>query len=535
MHGHLLEELYVDEECKPGSGEHRPFTWAGMIRWPNGWNLARMLPSREAPEPVLRFTNYIESRLAGQLGRDARYPAELEMLSPFELIRFLAFVGRAVEGLAIRRSGVIVRSARESARAAEHCDNAMHQWSMGLPDYMNGIKRYADVKSTAPTLQTAFGPFYRSLFENFGSDTYRFFREAVVDFILREHPGLIDRRHKRIAQLGDLSKAAYMDGTHAARDLGIGLATLEMLIEDGVLPGQVLRGERLLHARVIVPRAGLVQARDLLSKMTSVHEIRRRHCIPKRLYGALISAGAIKIPEGCKAVRNFAFTTAIEHLVRFIDAHASADQPPEKTVTLAGVGCAVGSKATIPLLRDVFKGRVPFWRVAPTDQKVPLGVLLSVADVDEWRHRQARELAGDRISVPEFSKQFRLKQQVAYHLIRTGMLESERARVDFRDETLIKLSSVRTFFERYTSLSSRIPGLSSHEVRDHLGSLGIRPVVGPTIDGCRQYIYERTPAFDEAILRFTAEKVAYRARIAGKRAAAQMRAKATHAPAPRPF
>ncbi len=54
---------------------------------------------------------------------------------------------------------------------------------------MTGIQLSLDATSAVPTLQKAFGPFYNYLFERFGTGPYRFFREGVVDFILRAHPG----------------------------------------------------------------------------------------------------------------------------------------------------------------------------------------------------------------------------------------------------------------------------------------------------------------------------------------------------------
>ena len=119
---------------------------------------------------------------------------------------------------------------------------------------------------------------------------------------------------------------------------------------------------------------------------------------------------------------------------------------------------------------------------------VPIGsVKLTRSAVESWRERFQRE-SHRPYSVDGAAKLLGIKQQVAYHLVRTGLLGS----VPSRDNRSVQVrpSDLQSFMNQYVSLVSlaKERATVSKVLRAQLPCI---PVTGPDIDGGRQYFYRR--------------------------------------------
>ena len=92
------------------------------------------------------------------------------------------------------------------------------------------------------------------------------------------------------------------------------------------------------------------------------------------------------------------------------------------------------------------------------------------------------------MSVDCAAKALGLKQQVAYQLVQSGLLETDPPS---GKGVRISTDQLQQFQANYVSLAelARIRGCSS---RNLLEALPTKPVTGPTVDGNRQYFYRRS-------------------------------------------
>ncbi len=114
-------------------------------------------------------------------------------------------------------------------------------------------------------------------------------------------------------------------------------------------------------------------------------------------------------------------------------------------------------------------------------------LLLERRQVREWLDHY-RIISGRDITVDRAAHVLGVKQQVAYQLVRNGMLIAKNCE---KGGLRICLRSINSFQENYISLAAlaRSYGCSPKQL---LRSIVISPECGPLIDGTRQYFFRKS-------------------------------------------
>lgn len=101
-------------------------------------------------------------------------------------------------------------------------------------------------------------------------------------------------------------------------------------------------------------------------------------------------------------------------------------------------------------------------------------------------HRRSRTIVSKTLSVDQAAKILGVKQQVAYALVHSGLIPTDRLQKPIQ----IGRDELETFQREYVSLAelARERRISSRRL---LLELKVAPVSGPAIDGCRQYFFWR--------------------------------------------
>ena len=168
-------------------------------------------------------------------------------------------------------------------------------------------------------------------------------------------------------------------------------------------------------------------------------------------------------------------------------------EPSLDTVALSeALRTLVRVDRTGAFVRSLFARTLACSRVVAT----PSGALslnhwrVSREEVKAWASA-ARE---DDLSVPQAAKALGVKQEVAYHLVRTGLLASAVRRGPARSERVVALLDLQRFSRHCRPLSelAREAGVGARGAVEWAESQGHRIVCGPTIDGCRQYFVDLT-------------------------------------------
>ncbi|MGB8421608.1 hypothetical protein [Paraburkholderia sp.] len=133
----------------------------------------------------------------------------------------------------------------------------------------------------------------------------------------------------------------------------------------------------------------------------------------------------------------------------------------------------------VPALRDIFTDRGEV--VAAV--KVPLQ-------------------SGSQISIVEAARRLGVKQEVMYHLINIGLVETRMGKLQRRPARVVDIDDLEKFTEQFMPLFAvaKTIGISAREAPGWARQHGIEIVTGPSVDGGRQY-WIRKPVGAEIPLR----------------------------------
>lgn len=138
----------------------------------------------------------------------------------------------------------------------------------------------------------------------------------------------------------------------------------------------------------------------------------------------------------------------------------------------------------VQLVKTLISGELSAFDVS--NHSVVIGsVKLDKAAAKEWLWALRKSL--NAVSIDEAAKLMGIKQQVAYHLVKVGLIQSIQTKQAGKQ---ITKESIAAFNHKYVALSvlAKQQQTSSSAL---LKSLKMKPVTGPQIDGGRQYFYLR--------------------------------------------
>ena len=120
--------------------------------------------------------------------------------------------------------------------------------------------------------------------------------------------------------------------------------------------------------------------------------------------------------------------------------------------------------------------------------------LLDRESLTAWATRPS-ESVSEWLSIPDCAKRLGVKQEVVYHLARTGLLQTQKAVVKRRTAQVVTLKAIDQFEQRYESLTTaaRRAGVDWRQGLNWARSHGLRFASGPGVDGGRQYFLHRQP------------------------------------------
>lgn len=97
------------------------------------------------------------------------------------------------------------------------------------------------------------------------------------------------------------------------------------------------------------------------------------------------------------------------------------------------------------------------------------------------------------MSVVQASEHLGVKQEVAYALIRLGLLEADETRLGRRTVTTLSTEQVQRFHSNYVLASelARACGRSPKAVVAALAAEGVTEIAGPNRGNCRQVVFAR--------------------------------------------
>lgn len=145
---------------------------------------------------------------------------------------------------------------------------------------------------------------------------------------------------------------------------------------------------------------------------------------------------------------------------------------------------------TLRFVQALRRGEIAvFW--SGNDKPRPGDLSVSRSDVVSWSMTQIPDI-DDALTVPQVAQYLGVKQEVAYHLVRIGLLETNTQKLNRRAAQVVPRQSLRRFEQRVEPLAKAASraGVEPRLGLDWAKRSGQVLLCGPSIDGCRQYFVE---------------------------------------------
>lgn len=385
----------------------------------------------------------------------------------------------------IRAAGSLAVSWQVTSVAAE----VLASWPEGFKTLLGNLLQRENAGSRG-SLPARFGYFYSALFKRFAEPEFGFLRAALEEFLAAHWDGALARRNTRLSE-ALLRRAPWVPANHARQYLGVSAARLDQLAASGAVLVREARapsGRRL----VMVNRESMEQLKPEVSGEMDLAEAsallgvtrKRLRAILPQLVPAAQKVGVWAIPR--RAMEPFLAVTAGSLLCR---------EPSDREVTLDHIlrfwSCS--NEEVGQLLLGIRNAALLPAARAPGARK--LGQLV-FGQAEARRFLANRRSSAQHLTIPQVADALAVKQEVAYFLVRAGLLQAENVLLGKRSASVVSRESLDAFLAEFVfarDLARRCK-TTSRFLQAQLEVVGIHPVASPSLGTCRQVIYRRTAA-----------------------------------------
>jgi hypothetical protein len=431
-------------------------------------------------EPVARKT----------AGQGVNPGDSLERLAPPSVLRLLHASAPLVPGYAKSVPGSFpgLHDLAHAVRYVKACANLLLSWPSGFRQL---LQQYVDDVPVETSIRRRYGALHRVLYKNLPGREFDFMRREFERHLDGHWYGPIDGRHSVFRQQ---QKHPIMSGKAMRAQIGCSRETLRRLIEGGTLEGHLLHSPSG-RTFPVADRRSVRLARIELDNLVTLRVASQELSLSQRRIRILIGAGLI----GSKEHRNngngkWAIPKTEINRLLGLPVLLRDDLDPDAAWTLAHVlrhRCR--DHATfIEFMRALLTGSIR--SVGRASGMVGMAAfLLSKADV-ELAIADASCLPADGMTAQLLAQRLQVKEEVAYQLIRSGLLKSYDHHLNGRAIRLVTESALQEFQENYRPLVdfAKCRRTSPKAAYTWLSKQGFHPVTGPAVDGLRQYFYRST-------------------------------------------
>jgi hypothetical protein len=153
----------------------------------------------------------------------------------------------------------------------------------------------------------------------------------------------------------------------------------------------------------------------------------------------------------------------------------------------------VPSAATIDFFHALFEGKMTVWFSG--DSVASLRDLRVARQEAKAVVRLTAKRLGDKLSIPNVAKTLGIKEEVAYHLVRRGLIGSSPMRAGRREARFVEQAEIDRFQAEIQPLArvAAKAGVGGRPSLQWAIDAGFELVSGPSVDGGRQY-FVRMPS-----------------------------------------
>jgi hypothetical protein len=421
------------------------------------------------------------------------FPTELRTLSLADLVQALLLLGAAASGLPFAGGhwSCTKLSTGEMAKLLKDAAEALGDWPNGLHTLLEKLNGKMPPGHTG--LQWSFGRFYTGLFRDLQGTNLGFLRKEVEAFASQKWTGgSLTGRNRRFSEMGRHS-TRFACRSEAARKLHVRPETIDELLNAGLLRGE--RRQAGSRSITLIDRESLKHGLDGLLELEDVCRLLGLSRGPVKDLAAAGHLRRVILGKGERR-RPYYLREEAEELMASLMGDAPERDDNLPYIALAGAvrWLSFHGLGVADLVSEVLAGGLSVKARRPAKRGLT-ACLFEEGDILALIHRH-RVARGDALTIPEAADRLRIKQQVAYQLVRVGLWPVTRAWENGRPLHLVPAEALAKFNRDYVAAAklADLVGTSARHLVDELASQGIKPVTGPSIDDSRQYFFERMPA-----------------------------------------
>lgn len=404
-------------------------------------------------------------------------------LKPAAVCRIVRYLGVFANDHRPTRPGKIAGLQRLPAARTllEGANSLLADWPAAFHTLLAAVQSASLGSPTS--LRDTFAPLYRVLYKELREPCFQFLRDAFESYLNEHWWGIVCKRN-RLMKPETLAAHPRSTVKSASIRSAVQPSTLHHLIQQELLP-----------AETAITAAG--------RQISTLHE-KQIQALQTLTDGALnLNATAALLQLPAARVRQMVDIGLLQPLI----SKRSSASPV--WVFSRGELLRLCIRPGRPALdRTIsFREVLKYWHITPADMTalvtalvngslstvganldpVPIGDALLEGPIARSFLDTVRLQRAGTMSVDQAAARLGIKQQVAYHLVRKGLLGSTN---ELRAGTRVSASDVADFQSKYVSLAD-VAAVIQHSPRAALQKVQAEPVCGASIDACRQYFYKR--------------------------------------------
>jgi hypothetical protein len=373
---------------------------------------------------------------------------------------------------------------------ASYAAEVLSAWPQGFERMLEAL-RSGSTERAQGSLPRSFRGMYVALYRGLRDPQFGFVRSAFEAYVQRHWTSSLARRNRRLAP-ATVEASAWVSAKEAAARLGVSTRRVKELIASGALDGRhrVTRGGRTFW----VVRKSAIEGADTQEDSCTLQEAAQRLGLKRARLARLVGPLSPLAADRDSFVAAWRIDPSVVACLELIVLAAPlAKGEPGQAVTVDEVlrHWALPDATIGRLLVELIEGSLESVGRVSDLAGVP-SLLLPSSRLAEFRKRTARANVG--LTVPEVARHLAVKQEVAYFLVRRGLLAADRVHGTRRPEWRVSREHLSDFHRDYVFAREIAAkrAASPRATMAWLAAVGRYPCSGPGVDGGRQALYRRS-------------------------------------------
>lgn len=373
---------------------------------------------------------------------------------------------------------------------ADRAGSALMVWPRGFFLLLDTIRDQCSRPSNWKIAQSL-GPIYQDIYRHLAQPQFNFVREGFESYVHERWDAPLALRNRNFdPEL--VRRHRWVSIPEAAEKVGVDPALLQRMAEHNELPVREVEFQSGRTGRVVDFQAVEPQADRLLHAMT-LEQVAARLGLAEKRIRQLLEGDVLTVIGGSPRAGERWWVDPIS--LESIKPGRSLSGVPADQVTVAHLAKFLISDGNefVAFIRAIQSGDLPVLTPVPTDYVGSW--LLDKEDVTSWR--TGRQEGGQtKYSIMEAAVQLGVKQEVAYALVRAGLLPVVMEAAGRRTAQWVIRSALDQFQRQFVfgvELAKEMQ-TSPKKLAQIMSTAGIQAAAGPDIDSapCRQYVWHRT-------------------------------------------